>query len=44
MALPMVRPMSGSFLGPKINSARTRMKSSSGIPKDPIMVKIPFLG
>ena len=37
MALPIVFPISGNFLGPKINSARTMMKSSSGIPKDPIM-------
>jgi hypothetical protein len=42
MALPMVRPISGSFLGPKINNARTKMKSSSGIPSDPIMAEVSF--
>lgn len=42
IALPIVFPISGSFLGPKINRARTMMKSSSGIPKDPIMAHSPF--
>lgn len=43
MALPIVFPISGNFLGPKINSARTKMKSSSGIPKDPIMANSSFV-
>ena len=36
MPRPSVRPISGSFLGPKISRARTKMKAISGRPSEPM--------
>src|SRR5882672_12325182 len=37
MAFPSVLPSSGSFFGPKMSSARTKMKTISCIPRGPIL-------